>query len=204
MNRRWGLLVAALVAGYLFAEPVLETQLGVDLPGVHTPKQAATGTSTAGDTARRSGDGQATGRTPDRWDDAQPGLDLVLHKVGRDAYRSNAGLVFTRGSVHGHRLEHLLSHAKDEPNRPGQHGVFSETSLASLIELIDEVYLQALAGESTTKEREDRRVVYTVNLNRRVGYIGGESGRRRNHPSARHVRLILDGDRFITAYPVRP
>ena len=207
LGTRWMIVLVVLVGGYLLAEPALESKLGVDLPGVHKPASTAVAEETskkddrpAAPSATRNVEGAAVDVPVDESTD----LDSVLEEVGRDSYRSETGLLYTRGSVHGHRLKHLMSHAEDDPNRPGQHGVFDETDPAALVQLIDEVYLQALQDKNTRKSTEDRRTVYTIDLGRRVGYIGGESGGRRDHPPARHVRLVLEGERFITAFPVRP
>jgi len=123
---------------------------------------------------------------------------------GREVFVSDAGLRYTRGSTHGHRLMHVIAHTRDEPDRPGQHGVFDAKGPAEVFALIDEAYQQALAGERTATEREGPRTVYTVDLGRRVGTIGGQSGARRGRPVARQVRLVVQGDRLITAFPVVP
>lgn len=198
LGTKWVACVMVLAVVYLLAEPWLEARLGIDLPGAHRPETA---------TADRAE--PPSGRAEPRVSERPSGVDPtaeggVLEPIGRDTYRSPAGLVYGRGSVHGTRLRHLLSHTADEPDRPGQHGVFDETSLDPLIVLVDEAYLQALRGEHTRKQVEDDRTVYTVDMRRRIGYIGGESGGRRDHPAARHVRLVLDGERLITAFPVRP
>lgn len=131
-------------------------------------------------------------------------LPDVLTEAPRGAYVSPAGLRYTRGSVHGHRLAHLMHHARDDPLRDGSHGVFDEDDPAELVLLVDKAYTQAKAGRRTDARREDERTVYTVDLGERVGYLGGETGQRRGHPPARHVRLVIEGDRLITAYPVIP
>lgn len=131
-------------------------------------------------------------------------LTEVLTEVGRDAYRSPAGLRYTRGSRHGHRVAHLLSHCEDDPSRDGQHGVFDVDDAGDAVLLVDEAYEQAERGQKTRKKRDGDRTVYTVDLGRRVGYVGGQSGRRRGKPAASHVRLVVEGDRLITAYPVIP
>ena len=111
---------------------------------------------------------------------------------------------YTRGSQHGHRLKHLMAHTRDEPARPGQHGVFDSTDPAEVVAIVDEAYLQAQAGRDTRTQREEERTVYDVNLRRRVGYIGGTSGNRKQRPAANHLRMVVEGDRLITAFPVRP
>lgn len=202
LSGKWLLVLFVAAVGYLLAEPALEARLGVDLPGAHTPEGVA-----AEQPATKS---QPTTRSKpnatDRSQGESPDLQLtdVLEEIGRDTYRTEAGLVFGRGSVDRTRLAHLMTHADDEPNRPGQHGVFDETDQARLVQLVDRAYQQALDGVKSTKKTEGRRDVYTIDLGRRIGYIGGESGGRRNHPPARHIRLVVDGNRFITAFPVTP
>ena len=97
-----------------------------------------------------------------------------------------------------------MAHAKDKPDRQGQHGVFDSDDVTEIVALVDEAYLQAQAGRDTRVQREEERTVYDVNLRRRIGYIGGTSGKRRNHPPAKHLRLVVEGDRLITAFPVTP
>ena len=208
------LVMLVLVGGYLFAEPALESQFGVDLPGIHTPgdqvadAQPAESPQPAGNSKQPAKSTPANAKPADVEPAETPAslaLDDVLEEIGRDTYRTKAGLIYGRGSVHGTRIEHLKSHAKDDPDRPGQHGVFDENDPAKLVQLIDEVYLKALeGGRQVQHEGEGSRDVYTVDMQRRIGSIGGESGARRNHPPARHVRLVVDGERFITAYPVTP
>lgn len=199
LSGKWLVMLMVLATGYLLAEPMLEARLGVDLPGAHVPDEVV-GKRPAADSQPNKP--KAAEQTQKRADDLQ--LQDVLHQIGRDTYRTEAGLVFGRGSVDRTRLAHLMTHAADEPNRPGQHGVFDETDPARLVQLVDNAYRLALAGDYTTKETEDRRDVYTIDLGRRIGYIGGQSGRRRNHPPAHHLRLVVDGQHFITAYPVTP
>lgn len=218
-------LLALLVAAgvYLFFEPALEARLGFDLPGAHSPStvladgsdranspppakstrssqgEPESGTSV---TASTSGASEASPVREPASDTAD--LSQYLTEVGRNRFESPAGLLYTPGSQQGHRLKHLMKHAEDDPDRPGQHGVFDDSAAIAVVKLVDEAYEQALTGKSTKTSREGNRTVYTVNLGRRVGYIGGQSGGRRNHPSANYVRLVVEGERLITAFPVRP
>jgi hypothetical protein len=121
-----------------------------------------------------------------------------------DVWTSPAGLLYLPGSEQGHRLKHVLRHARDDPNRPGQHGVFDQTDLSSVVALIDEAYQQAVRGWRTQTKFDRRRTVHTVDLQRRIGFVGGQAGRQRGHPSARHLRLVLEEREVITAYPVIP
>ena len=191
-----GLVVLALLYAAVI-QPAIEARFGVALPSIDAPADPTPKAKPSKPSGRPQGDNADTPIAPSD-------LPEVLTDVGRGAYRSPAGLRYTRGSVHGHRLAHLLSHARDDPDRPGQHGVFDEDDPAAVVSLVDEAYEQALAGENTRTRREDERTVYEVDLGRRVGYIGGESGNRRGRPRAEHVRLVVEGDRLITAFPFRP
>ena len=82
---------------------------------------------------------------------------------------------------------------------------FSTEGRKSFFTVIDEAYsLARQSGPRVKATREGRRVTYDVNMGRRVGFVGGESGARRGHPAANHVRLVLEGENVITAFPFRP
>ncbi|MCA9230626.1 MAG: hypothetical protein KDA57_08240 [Planctomycetales bacterium] len=193
LSARWITGLIAAVVLYLLLQPVLERKCGVDLPGLGDLGEVATPRSPANVPRSRS---DPTASHQD--------LEQILHSSRLQTYESAAGLRYTRGSQHGHRLKHLLAHTEDEPKRPGQHGVFDSRNAVEVVALVDEAYLQALAGEDTEVEHEGDRTVYTVNLGRRIGYIGGESGNRRGRPEARHMRLVLEGRDFVTAFPCQP
>lgn len=189
----WLVGLGAIVVGYFVFQPTLERSLGVDLPGLGDLASVESTSSTAETRSPQS--------EPPSSADA---IQRILGSSSREVYVSPAGLRYTRGSQHGHRLKHLMAHAADDPSRPGQHGVFDAKDPAEVVALVDEAYRRALAGKNTRVAREDGRTVYTINLGRRIGYIGGESGNRRNRPEARQLRLVLDGKNFITAFPYRP
>ena len=194
LKMRWIVGVVVLAVGYFVLQPVLVRTLGVDLPGL-------------GDLAKNSqtsGSPSTNSQPPNPADASPPGELEKVFRGGRETYVSAAGLRYTRGSQQGHRLKHLMVHAEDEPNRPGQHGVFDSNDVAEVVALVDEAYLQAQTGRDTRTQQEDERIVYEVNLRRRIGYVGGTSGKRKNHPAAKHLRLVIQGNRVITAFPVRP
>ncbi len=169
----------------------------VEYPSVLVPSTEQTPASSPG----RSEAGDARGDTFTQ----RPGPTAdVLYDEGQGVYRSSAGLVYTRGSEHGHRLQHVLMHGQDQPDRPGQHGVFADGRQESIVALIDEAYLQAQRNEGTHREQDRQRTILTVDLRRVVGFIGGEVGNRRGRPPAHHVRLVVEGRRVITAFPVVP
>ncbi|MCH5373093.1 MAG: hypothetical protein JJ992_03890 [Planctomycetes bacterium] len=68
--------------------------------------------------------------------------------------------------------------------------------------MIDEAYLLVKRrSPQVQSRREQGRMVYDVDLKRRIGFIGGQEGRRKGNPPATHVRLVLEDDRVITAFP---
>jgi hypothetical protein len=188
-----GLVVAAVI--YLVViQPWVATRFGVTLPTLvdisEPPASSPAPPSAKTEKPQRHVEGGE--------------LSDVLTETGRDTYRSAAGLRYTRGSQHGTRLAHLMSHTRDESDRVGQHGVFDSDDPATVVRLVDEAYVKALAGEDSTSDREGDQTVYLIDMKRRVGYVGGQSGNRRGKPAAHYIRLVVQGDRLITAFPVRP
>ena len=134
---------------------------------------------------------------------SQPELGQ-LRELGGKVWESAAGLKYGPGSQEKHRLLHIMRHAQDQPNRPGKHGVFlGEGDRKKILALIDEAYLKALkGGRQVEKKKEGNRVVYTVEMGRRIGFVGGQVGNKRGKPSASRIRLVLDGTNVITAFPL--
>ena len=145
-----------------------------------------------------SGAGAATPAAGQSTDDLLYGL---LREVSPDRFLSPAGLQYTPGSAEGHRLEHLRRHTKDDPGRPGSHGVF-DGDMEGALKTIDRAYDRAKKGQRTTKQVDDGRTIYTVDMGGRIGFIGGRDGGRKRNPMARRVRMVLEGTRVITAYPM--
>ncbi|TWU56507.1 hypothetical protein Poly51_24180 [Rubripirellula tenax] len=125
----------------------------------------------------------------------------ILREVSADRYISPAGLMYTPGSAEGHRLEHLRRHTVDDPSRPGSHGVF-DGDMDGALATIDRAFDRAKKNQKTTKTEEDGRIIYTVDMGGRIGFVGGRDGGRKRNPMARRVRIVLDGNRVITAYPM--
>ncbi|PHQ35268.1 hypothetical protein [Rhodopirellula bahusiensis] len=125
----------------------------------------------------------------------------LLREIGTDRFMSPAGVLYTPGSAEGHRLEHLRRHTKDQPNRSGKHGVF-DGEMEGALATIDKAYEKAQANQRTTKEVDGKRTIYTVDMGKRVGFVGGRDGQRSRNPMARRVRLVLEGNRLITAFPL--
>ncbi len=209
-------VVAVLLALYAWAQPLLNAQLGWNLPPLKPtvaaeadPVRQPTPTSPAvtvpapraEPTSTTSATTASATTAPQSASDSSELKHGLLQHQGNERYLSPAGLLYVRGSAEGHRLKHLERHTVDDPGRPGRHGVFDGGMEGALV-TIDKAYRKAKAGTQTTKEEERGRVIYTVDLGSRVGFIGGQEGRRRRNPMARRVRLVLEDNRVITAFPL--
>ena len=216
------LLIAAAILLYTQVGPWVSNRFNIELPGIPTPQSTADGgaqNSDTGNTPDLDASGNADSRTtknrnsdegkdttavqPRKFpknnaaiDDFPPG---GLKSYG-DIKVSPAGLRYTKSS-NEHRLDHVMRHAKNALNRP-VHGVF-DGDQAKVIATIDEAYLKAQAGGRGVQREQDRnRTAFTVELNRRVGYVGGQKGQRNGNPPCTKVKLILEDKNVITAYPV--
>ncbi len=72
--------------------------------------------------------------------------------------------------------------------------------------IVDEAWEIAQAGGSrVVVEQQGVRTVYTVDMGRRVGFVGGQVGAAAGNPAASHVRLVIENMRdVITAFPIKP
>lgn len=126
-----------------------------------------------------------------------------LREIRNNVFESTAGLRYVPGSADGHRLRHVMQHAKDDLSKP-KHGVF-EGDRNQILAVIDEAYEKTkTGGKDVRKSEEGARTVYIVNLGRKIGYVGGSSGERSGNPDCRYVQLVLEDENVvITAYPTR-
>lgn len=126
-----------------------------------------------------------------------------LSKIAGTEYDfvSTAGLMYLPGSADGHRLKHVLKHSKDDLSKP-VHGVFSGDR-DQILAWIDIAFEKGKKGGKGVKREEQRdRLVYTVDLGEKIGYVGGQVGERKNHPPCRYLRLVIEGrNEVVTAYP---
>lgn len=114
-------------------------------------------------------------------------------------FTSPQGLVYGPGKEH--RLEHVLRHAKDKPNRNGKHGVF-DGGPDKTLQTIDLAFEKAKKkSKDVFVKKEGSRTVYEVNMGRRIGFVGGKDGNRRGKPATFKVRIVAAGNNVITAYP---
>lgn len=165
-----------------------------------TSKSAAS--KSADKSTNKSGSGNSSSSKTDKAEASDDDLLYGLLKLtGRDEYVSPAGLRYTRGSEEGHRLKHLERHLEDQPDRPGKHGVF-DGDMPQVLRWLDEAYTRGKSGaKGTSKHEEDGRLVYEVSFGKPIGFIGGRDGARQKNPDAKRLRMVVDGDRLITAFP---
>lgn len=128
-------------------------------------------------------------------------LSTFLKEIRPKVFQSPAGLIYTPGSRHKHRLKHIFAHQSDQPNRTGKHSVFKVQGKVALLKLLDEAYLLAESGKQTQTKQDRRRTIHTVNMKRNVGFIGGQYGKKNNYPKTNKIRLVLEKQNVITAYP---
>lgn len=127
---------------------------------------------------------------------------VELRAQGRDRWISPAGLRYEGRDPEGNtRKEHVLRHARDFPDRPGPHGVFDggeELAFAWIDLAWEQIQTQKLKPD-----REDGRETYTVNMRRRVGYLGGQTGQREQNPPLHRIFLVLrqGTTEVVTAFP---
>lgn len=177
----WTVLAGVLVLGFLLAKPHLDEWTGVPAQSIDD------------DSVPASTDVSDEDRGESSW----------LTEVRPGVFESPAGLVYGPGSAEGHRIDHILRHAVDDPDRP-VHGVF-DGGREEILALLDEAYeIATERGPPVEVEQDGERTVYTIDMGRRVGFVGGESGRRSGHPDATHIRLVLEDRSVITAFPLRP
>lgn len=125
----------------------------------------------------------------------------ILKETSRDRYVSVEGLQYNPGSSEGHRLKHLERHLNDIPDRPGKHGVF-DGEMKDVLKIIDDAYARGKRGaKGVRKTEEENRTVYEVPFSQPIGYVGGRDGQRMGHPPAKRLRLVVEGTKFITAFP---
>ena len=124
-----------------------------------------------------------------------------LKEVDDNVFESSAGLIYLPGSADGHRLRHVMEHAKDDTSKE-IHGVY-DGDRDAILAVIDEAFLKARqGGPDVRSEKQNGRRIYTVNLKRRIGQVGGQQGERQGNPDCRYLRLVLENDvEVVTAYP---
>jgi hypothetical protein len=133
-----GIGILVLIVGYVLFRPSLEKWLGVSLPSItNSNQQADNPNDNNSNTDPKPNDGQSgnsnspngspNGGSPNGGSsDGSEGP--LLTKLQDGGAKLQSGLVFP-GSRNGEtRLEHVMRHDDDQPNRSGMHGVFDSRS----------------------------------------------------------------------------
>ncbi|MFK7766628.1 MAG: hypothetical protein AB8B55_05355 [Mariniblastus sp.] len=160
-------------------------KLGLKIPDFGNSDSGKTrpGKSTSGSSAKKSST------------DSGP----YLKASGRNQ-ESPEGLLYTMGPGGEHRTDHVLRHAEDQPNRP-THGVFTAKG-DDVFRLVDEAYALVKSKSKQVKSESSRgNMAHIIDMKRKIGFKGGQSGKRKNNPPLYKVKLILSKNRVITAYP---
>ena len=125
-----------------------------------------------------------------------------LSSTGGNSWKSSAGLRYGPDPNHGNRVQHLLRHVDDIPTQPGKFGVFN-VGRSGILELIDEAWLIAKGGGPRVQIKpQGIRTVYRVDMERIIGFIGGQEGSALGNPSTNFIRLVIEGiNDLITAFP---
>jgi hypothetical protein len=210
---KWLCLIIFLLIAYGLLQPTVNRRMGWNLPTLAQllgEESSWVEQDVAQPEHRQPIDSDAAAQPATKTTDNRAGtsgtqndslLYGLLRQTRRDEYVSPAGLRYTRGSEEGHRLEHLKKHLEDVPSRPGRHGVF-HGDMPQVLRWLDDAYSRATAGAKGTKKlEEDGRTVYEVMFSKPVGYVGGREGKRQNNPDSKRLRMVLDEDRLITAFP---
>lgn len=180
-----GIILVLAIAGYQYAQPTLEKWFDVKLPSITSQDAQQQHFPAASPKSTR-------GSAPTGY----------LKDIGRNRFQSPAGLLYTMGPNREHRIDHILRHAEDESTRP-VHSVF-DGSREEILATIDEAYeLVKAKSPRVRSSRSDGNDEYKIRMNRKVGYEGGQGGKRKGYPPLTNIKLILDGNRIITAYPFR-
>jgi hypothetical protein len=206
----WLILIVFLGILYSLFQPWANSRLGLKLPSIPQMMSSEKAQPTQIPQTKQplqpkqvpqQQSQQETEAQPDKNETSQNAPYDLLKNVGSEVYLSEAGLRYTRGSEEGHRLKHLARHLEDIPDRNGNHGVF-EGGWQVTLQRIDEAYRRSQQKDPKTKIRqEDKRSVIETEFAETIGYVGGKDGARKGNPSTRRLRLVTEGDRFITAFP---
>lgn len=203
-----------LVAGYTYGRPTLEKWTGMDLPSLtgdesqdaSTNKNGDAGSPSDLDRSRRVPADSPTVKAADS-SSARISTPKVakfkLTEIGKNKFESPAGLVYTMGPRGEHRIDHVLRHGKDMPDRP-VHSVFSGDR-DTILSVIDEGFrLVESQPQRVKSNREDNRTEYTIDMRKQIGFEGGRKGKRQGFPALKRLKLVLQNQtNVVTAYPCR-
>lgn len=196
----------ALAAVYHFSRPTLEKWFNTSLPSIYQNDNRQANQDSNSDKS----DKDYTAKLPGAQSNGQQenGTSLKdlgkaarswLKDIGRNNYKSPAGLIY--GGGREHRVDHVLLHCKDNPSKP-THGIFVGGAV-EVMQMIDEAYETAKSGSGDvdTNKEGGGKVTHTVGMGRVVGHTGGKKAKRQGRKELRKIKLVLADDRVITAFP---
>jgi len=123
-----------------------------------------------------------------------------LKKIGNNHWVSPEGLHYKGKDPKGlDRVAHVLRHAINIPYRP-VHSVFIGGKVQTL-RVVDEAWAKIKSQQMSGKKQGSKKV-YLVNMDRKVGYLGGKKGKHNKKPLS-YVKIITakGAPNVITAYP---
>ena len=126
-----------------------------------------------------------------------------LKEVKRGVWESEAGMVYSGRDAEGKtRMEHVLRHTRNIPDRAGTHGVFTVDEEQAVFALIDEAWLLG-KKKGIRADVEGHSATYTIPMGRKIGYAGGRSGGSRGNPALYKMFIVVrtGTQEVITAYP---
>jgi len=200
-SAKWLVLILIGLVGYGLLQPVLNSKWGWNLPSLaNLVSEQGERNSNRPQESSEADEQSVTDPVGERLKDSDL-LYGLLKETRPGEFVSPAGLRYTRGSQEGHRLDHLARHLEDQPDRPGRHGVF-QGDMQQVLRWLDEAQGRANRGMSgTSKRQEDGRTIVEVTFASAIGFVGGRDGQRQGHPTTKRLRMVLDSDRVITAFP---
>lgn len=127
----------------------------------------------------------------DKIDDVFYKNQVLLSGTYKGTVTSPAGIKYNPGSNQGHRILHVLErHGSGLNGKNVPHGSLFNADNLELFYLIDEVY--SSGNKVASKIAADGRIHYYYDAGRVIGLKGQSM-----------MKMIFEGDEFITAYPVK-
>jgi hypothetical protein len=216
---KWAVAIIAAIIVYVPLQPRLNQWFGWNLPSVASltgdepakattkknadakPSSASKSNESKAPKDESDEDSDLESKTPEKKSPPQS-VEDYLTEVGKNRFESPAGLIYKPGSEEGHRLKHIERHLSDMPDRPGSHGVFDGSMVEFLIAIDDTVTRAKQKLKGTSMKEDDGDIAYEAGFDKPIGFLGGETGKRKKNPKVRKMKVIVRDDAVITAFPL--